>query len=116
MKFTRVADYFERIEKESSRLAMTMLLAELLKQASPHEGAIIGNISLGQLYPPYIGTQFNMADKSVAKVVAQLLDLSVETIQRHAKDQGDLGLVVETGKWKAAKQLSLEQVYNRLCD
>lgn len=116
MKFALVADYFERIEKESSRLAMTTLLAELLKQASPHEGAIIGNISLGQLYPPYIGTQFNMADKSVAKVIAQLLNISVETVQRHAKEKGDLGLVVERGTWEPARQVTLEKVYDRLCD
>ena len=70
MKFCAVSDVFQLLEKESSRLAMTRLLADLLKKATPSEAEIICNISLGQLHSPYIGTQFNMAEKGV---VATLL-------------------------------------------
>lgn len=116
MKFAVVAEYFEHIEKENSRLAMTTLLAELLKEATPQEGAIIGNISLGQLYPPYISTQFNMAEKMVAKVVAQLIGKSLETVEKKAKEEGDLGLVAAMGVWQPVKKLTIEEVYDQLCE
>ena len=37
MKFKKLADYFERIEKTASRLEMTEVLAELFKEASGDE-------------------------------------------------------------------------------
>lgn len=95
MKFMDVAIAFEEIEKESSRTKITHLLAELLKQATPNEAAIIAYLSLGSLNPPYIGTQFNLASKSLLKVVAKLIDKSESTVAHEATKLGDLGLVVQ---------------------
>jgi len=95
MKFHEVASYFEEIDKESSRLKITRLLAELLKKATPSEAAIISYLSLGELNPVYIGTQFNFAEKSLVKVLAKLLNCSERHIQHVAAKEGDLGLVLE---------------------
>jgi DNA ligase-1 len=95
MKFIEVAQAFDTIEKESSRTTITQLLAELLKQASPNEAAIISYLSLGSLNPPYIGTQFNLASKSLIKVVAKLIDKSESTVVREVAKLGDLGFVAQ---------------------
>lgn len=95
MKFIEVAKAFDVIEKESSRTKITQLLAELLKQATPGEAAIISYLSLGSLNPPYIGTQFNLASKSLIKVVAKLIDKSETTVTREIAKLGDLGLVLQ---------------------
>jgi len=43
VKFDTIAEAFQKIEKESSRLAITRILADLLKNATHSEAAIICN-------------------------------------------------------------------------
>lgn len=114
MLFKTVANVFEKIERISGRLEITQLLAELLQQATPQEASIITTISLGLLHPPYIGTQFNMAEKSVLKTLAFFLHVSEKEIQDHAKKEGDLGLVINHYAWESTHDLTVEQVYNAL--
>lgn len=114
MKFNIVADYFQRIEQESSRIEMTKLLAELFSHARSHEIEIITNLALGQLHPPYKALQFNMADKNVIKAIAQVLDITDETVARHAKTQGDLGLVINQGTWRSSHDLTVSEVFDQL--
>ncbi|NRB21735.1 ATP-dependent DNA ligase, partial [Candidatus Dependentiae bacterium] len=115
MKFNEVGHYFDLIEQKSSRTAVTELLAELFEQANAREAQIICNLSLGQLHPPYIGTQFNMAEKNLFKVVAQLLGESVEEIKKAKKKTGDIGTPVMDGKWKPIGDPTVVQVYDELC-
>ena len=115
MKFNIVADYFDQIEKVTGRLEMTRLLAELLKKASAQEAEIICNLSLGQLHAPYIGTKFNMAEKTVMKALADLLGMSEQTVAVHAKTLGDLGLIIERDAWQSNEELTVVQVYKALC-
>lgn len=93
MKFETVADFFDRIEAVSGRLEITKLLAELLRDATPEEASVICNLSLGQLNPPYIGTQFNIASKNLIKVVALLRNLPEAHVAQLVKETGDIGLV-----------------------
>ena len=93
MKFIDVAKSFDEIEQESSRLKITKLLADLLKKATPGQAATISYLCLGELNPTYVGTKFNFAEKSMLKVVAKLLDKSVEIIRSKANKLGDLGFV-----------------------
>lgn len=115
MKFSSVAQQFDAIERTSSRLGMTELLAQLFHKATPHEIQIICNLSLGLLRPPYQGTQFNIAKKTMATIIAQVLESSVKEVTEHAKELGDLGLVVATGTWVPAESLTVIQVYDALC-
>ncbi len=116
MKFKQVAIAFEAIEKVSSRLEITRLIAELLRDASPQEASIIVNLSLGQLNPPYIGTQFNLAEKSLVPVVAQLLGKTDKEIQTQAREIGDLGTLLIEGTWQPVHELSIEDVYKALVE
>ena len=114
MKFSEVAEYFEAIEQTSGRLEMTQLLAELFDKATPHDANIICNIALGQLHPPHVGTQFNIAEKNLIKVVSQLTDRSVDEVKKALKQLGDLGTVLEQGSWKSADDMTVKQVYDVL--
>lgn len=93
MKFQEIALCFEAIQKISSRLEITQLLAALFKEASAHEVQIISYMTMGTLRPSYQGTQFNIAEKSMKKVVAQVLQVSTAVIDNHLKELGDLGSV-----------------------
>ena len=114
MKFKHVAKVFSQIQETSSRLEITELLADLLKKATPSEASILANLSLGQLNPPYIGTQFNIAAKTMIKVLAKLLGKDEADIKKEAQKLGDLGLVAAEGNWLTSKELRVQQVYDRL--
>ena len=114
MLFKEVGHYFAQIDATSSRTEITKLLAELLGKATPAEASIICNLSLGQLNPPYIGTQFNIAEKSMIKVITDVLDMSAHTVAERGKKLGDLGLVVEEGTWRPTDLLSVSEVHKQL--
>jgi DNA ligase-1 len=114
VKFKDVAEYFSRIEETSGRLEMTHILAELFKKASPRDAEIIVNLSLGQLNPPYIGTQFNIAEKSIVSILTEFLGVSESAIKQDVKTLGDLGLVVMDYTWKTGDGLTVVQVYDAL--
>ena len=114
MKFKQVAKTFSLIEGTSARLEITELLADLLKKVTPQEASIISNLSLGQLNPPYIGTQFNIASKTMIKILAKLLKKDEKEIKTQAQKLGDLGLVAGQGDWQASEDLTVKQVYDRL--
>lgn len=114
VKFCRVAEFFERIEGISSRLMTTELLSELLSEANGEEASILCNLSLGQLKPPYIGTQFALAKKNMMTVIARLLNEDEKVINDRIKKAGDAGLVVAEGSWKIDVELSVEKVYESL--
>ena len=114
MKFKQVAKTFSLIEGTSARLEITELLADLLKKVTPQEASIISNLSLGQLNPPYIGTQFNIASKTMIKILAKLLKKDEKEIKTQAQKLGDLGLVAGQGDWQVSEDLTVHQVYDRL--
>lgn len=116
MKFSFVAQVFEAIEKMSGRLEMTKALADLFAQATPHDASIIANLSLGQLHAPYVGTQFNLAEKSLIPVVADLFDLSEGTVKHDIQKSGDLGDIFVHRQWHGKGNLTVVQVYKALVD
>lgn len=115
MKFIEVARSFAEIEPIAARLEITRLLAQLFKQASPQEAEIITSLSMGQLRPPHLGTQFNIAEKSLIKAVSEFLDIALETIKKNMQESGDIGLVLNSYTWQHEKDLSVSEVYNALC-
>jgi DNA ligase-1 len=114
MKFRTVAEYFAKIEATPGRVDMTKLLAELLTEASAQEAQIIADFSLGQLRPPYIGTQFNFAEKNFENALADLLDKDVASVKAAVKQAGDVGSVVGEGTWETNANLTVLDVFSLL--
>jgi DNA ligase-1 len=114
MKFSKLQDYFAVIAKTSSRTEITQLLAGLFGEASAEEVKIIANLSLGSLRPSYEGTQFNVAERTMKKILAQLLGVSEEELNKLAKLTGDLGTVISHGTWEVKKHLTVTEVYENL--
>ena len=114
MKFNEVAHAFAIIEKIQSRLAITEELSHVFKKATPHEAQELCYLAMGVLNPPYIGTQFVIAQKTMAKIVAHLLAISEEQVEKSMHALGDLGLVIQEHAWNATEDLTISEVYQRL--
>lgn len=116
MKFSHVAQRFEEIESTSSRTEITKLLAQLFDDASAQEAQIISYLSCGSLFPPYKTLQFNISQKGLVPLVAQLLDQEDKVVEKEFKKHGDLGLLVKD-EWKHKDHgLTVKHVYDALVD
>lgn len=115
MTFAHVAQVFLALEKEPSRTAMTELLARLLKEATPEEAQKICYLTLGGLAAPYKGYQFNLAEKSMVKVLAHMQGVDAAEFAKLVKAKGDIGQVILESDWgREDSGLSLQEVYTRL--
>jgi len=124
MKFQNLAQYFSKLEATTSRLEITAILADLLKEASVEEVDRICYLSLGQLAPLYAGVEFNLAEKLMIKVLAKVFGQKEEEIRQEFKETGDLGeaaykFKIQNSKFKMTMQsskLEVNEVYEKLLE
>jgi DNA ligase-1 len=116
MKFKELSEAFEVIEKESSRTQMTVLLADLFKRVTAGESVIVSYFSLGSLYASHVSTQFNIAEKSLLKVIARLQHTTIKQVKAELDIVGDCGLLVANGGWLLSEErfLTITEVHNAL--
>lgn len=120
MKFETVAEYFEKVESVSSRLAMTGLLAELFKKADSDEIDKIIYLCQGKLAPEYAGLEIGIGEKFVEGAISKISGYNKAEVHRLYKKMGDLGLVAEEVAKKKkqqalfSEQLTLDKVFNNL--
>ncbi|GAI58216.1 unnamed protein product, partial [marine sediment metagenome] len=117
MKFSKLAEFFSKIETTASRNEITAILAELLKESSKDEIDKICYLSLGRLAPLYEGIEFNLAEKMLIQVLSLAYDADPDKVKKLNAEKGDLGEVVEElgSKFKVrVSKLSVVQVYDEL--
>lgn len=114
MKFNELAELFEQIQGTSSRLQMTQQLCDIFSQVNGQEARTIAYLVMGELNAQYVGTKFNLAEKSVIKVVSNLLGKSDYEILVELKKVGDLGTLVAEHELKGRHDLSVMDVYEEL--
>lgn len=96
MKFHEVVTVFKSIETITSRNAIMELLADLFHKATPHEAQMLTYLCLGQVRPTYLGSQFNIADKTIKKVIQEITQLSPTDFGHQVKKFGDLGTLLSS--------------------
>lgn len=111
MTFKKLSEYFEELEKTTSRLKITEILANLLKEAEKDEIAKICYLSLGRLLPQYEGLEFQMAEKMMIKAVAKTFGIDLQTVQKQYKEKGDLGTVAEELKIKGCQDAQVQNLF-----
>lgn len=114
MKFKDVSKVLFLVEQASSRLYITEILAGLFKQVSAHDARDLAYLVLGTLNPPYISTQFSIAQKTMIKVVARLTSFSEEEINQRSQVVGDIGSLVEQFTWETDTVLTVSEVFSAL--
>jgi DNA ligase-1 len=116
-KFLKLAELFARLEKISSNLAMTDLLADFFLKISPEEAKIAAYLLRGELSPSYEGLEIGLADKMVMRAISRVANIEIEEIKSLFKKTGDLGLVIEKiyeDKHHQAADLTIEDVFEKL--
>ncbi len=117
MLFSELAGYFDRIEKVSSRLEMTAILAEMLSKAGRGEVKEAVYLSQGTLGAKHLAAEAGLGENLVVQGIAKALGYTKEEVGRAYKEVGDLGLVAEKlGSKKKqsslfSEKLSIQKVF-----
>ncbi len=98
MKFSELAIYFEKIEKNSSRLEITRILSELFQSLTAQEIEKVVYLLQGRVGPAYEGIDFGMAERTIIKASMSALNIDRSYFEKEFKKSGDLGQTVESFK------------------
>jgi len=95
MKFKDLTKYFEKLEQTSSRLSLIEILSELLKKTPAEEIDKISYLIQGRLAPFFVPLEIGMAEKTVAKAIAQAYGVTSDEVTRQFNSLGDMGLAAQ---------------------
>jgi DNA ligase-1 len=115
--FKELAAVFEKLEQTSSSTAMIDILARFLPKVSPQEARIAAYLLSGKVGPSFSAPEFGMAEKMVARAMAEAFGVPLTRITRMAVGAGDMGLVAErlTARKRGSK-LSIANVFEALTE
>src|ERR1035437_144359 len=121
MKFSELTEYFEKLEKTSSRLSLIEILAELFRKTPAEEIEEIVYLIQGRLAPFFMPIEIGMAEKTVAEAIANAYGLSQEDVLKNYQRLGDMGLaayeLAKNSKSQVQKsELTVTEVVNVLLD
>jgi len=118
MEYRILAQFYERIEKTTSRIEMVSSLVELFKKTPKELIDKVVYLSIGKIAPEYTGLDYNFGEKLAIRALSRVLKIPASEIERRVRQEGDLG---EAGKklyeelgFKPEGALTVEEVYNGL--
>ena len=118
MKFSRLAYYFSEIEKISSRLDITNLLAKLFQELKAEDIQNTIYLLQGRVAPQFEKIEFGIAEKTVIKSIVLALNIEKRFFENQYHKIGDLGETVEDFKKQIIsfdqEDLELNEVFRRL--
>ena len=118
MKFSEVAEYFEKVENTTKRLEMFEILSELFKKTPKDEIDKLIYIAQERILPSFEGVEIGMAERMLEKAISRAMGADLKRVKELYKKKGDLGLAAEelakkqSQKLVKPKELSLAEVYN----
>lgn len=116
MKFAELAFFLEKLEKTSSRIEITKILADLFSNSNLSEIDKVCYLSLGLLRPKYESLVFNLAEKMVIESLAVGFGRNKDDIISLFKNTGDLGDVafLLSSTKRTRGDLPVDEVYKLL--
>jgi len=120
MKYVKLVEIYEKLEKTSKRLEKTHIIAEFLKKTSVDDLSVIVLMLQGKLFPNWDDNKIGVASRLILKAINTATGISSARIEKEWKKTGDLGLVAEN-LVKEKKQstlvshdLSVKKVFDNL--
>jgi DNA ligase-1 len=120
LKYSIIADAYEKIEATTKRLEMTDYLVTLLKETPTELIEKIVYLTQGKLYPDFVGIEIGIAEKLAIKAVTKASGHREKLIEKDVQKTGDLGETTQKFMAKKAQStffstsLTMERVYETL--
>jgi len=122
MKYSILAETYEKLEKESGKIKKTEILSELIKKIPTDILPQVILLVSGKIFPSYSEEKTGIANQMMIKAISKSTGISESEINNKLKDLGDLGLVAEDciklkkQKTLSQKSLTIENVYENRTD
>ena len=91
MKFKELSQCYFRLESTQKKLEMVEILAQTLSNASSDEIGKISLLTLGRIYPDFVGIELMLAEKMAIKALAIATGKNEKNVAQIAEKFGDLG-------------------------
>ncbi len=120
LKYSLIADAYEKIEATTKRLEMTDHLVKILKETPIDIIDKVVYLTQGKLYPDFTGIEIGVAEKLAIRAVAKATGHSEKKIEKDLEKTGDLGKTAEkflerkTQVVLFQEPLTIESVYENL--
>ena len=125
MKFKDLSQCYFELENTRKKLEMVDILADTIKNADSKEIGKIALLTLGKLYPDFIGIELMLAERMAIKSLAIATGKSDKSVQTLLDEIGDLGktanlllekkpqsTLLEFTKQEEQKELSVLDIWN----
>ncbi|MHA1115641.1 MAG: ATP-dependent DNA ligase [Candidatus Heimdallarchaeaceae archaeon] len=93
MKFKTLCRTYSKVEKISGKIEMVEILAETLCNANADEIGKIVLLTLGKIYPNYVGIELMLAESMTIKALSITTGKSTSNIKQILEQKGDLGTI-----------------------
>ncbi|MCW4015428.1 MAG: ATP-dependent DNA ligase [Candidatus Bathyarchaeota archaeon] len=120
MRYSSIADAYERIEATTKRLEMTDYLVEILKETPTSLIDKVVYLTQGKLYPDFFGIEIGIAEKLAVRAVARAAGHREKDIEEDMQKTGDLGETTQKFMEKKTQStffstpLTVQRVYETL--
>ena len=120
MLYRELCSVYEKLEKISSKIGKTEILASLFKKAELEELRYVVLLSTGTIFLPFENRELGVAHKLAIRAISRASGFDIKEIENLYVKFGDLGKVAEhcirNRKQKIffKKQLTVKEVYEKL--
>ena len=120
VRYSALAETFEKLEQTPSYLEKNALIADLLKRTKVGEMEQVVLLLLGRAWPAYVSKETGVGLQQLKKAVARASGYTEQEVEKLMKQVGDLGEVARRllGKKKQvtlfAKPLEVERVFEKV--
>jgi DNA ligase-1 len=120
LKYSGIAEAYEKIEATTKRLKMTDYLVEILKETPTSLIDKVVYLTQGKLYPDFVGIEIGIAEKLAIRAVARSAGHREKDIEDDIQKTGDLGETTQNFMEKKTqvsffpKLLTVNRVYETL--
>ena len=120
MRYSSIAEAYEKIEATTKRLEMTDHLVKILKETPTSLIDKVVYLTQGKLYPNFVGIELGIAEKLAVRAVARSTGHGEKGIEENMQKTGDLGVTTQkfmknrTQTTFFSVPLTVERVYETL--
>jgi DNA ligase-1 len=120
LRYSVIADAYEKIEATSKRLEMTDLLVDLLRNTPKELIGKVAYLTQGRIHPDFVDIEIGVAEKSAIKALVRASGRKETDIEDDIKRTGDIGETAQ--KFLGSKRqvtffqepLTVQKVYETL--
>ena len=120
MYYSNLVDIYERLEKVTSKLEKTHILAKFFKETPSDELEKVVLLVQGKVFPKFTGYELGIAAQMMIKAISKFTGFSTDKVNDWFREKGDLGLVAEecVAKKKQvvlfSEKLTIDKVFDNL--